>query len=328
MLTNDTIDPALLPQLAWFALIARHGSFTKAAAAMGVSRPAMSQNLKMLERKLGVKLLYRTTRDMALTEDGQRLLHTIGPALSTIGHGVRTLTEATSEPSGLLRVNTSHIAARLLLEPHLGEFLGCYPKLQLELVIDDGLANIIADGCDAGIRLGRSLAEGVVAVPLTPKLAMAVVGTPGYFKQHGKPKTPEDLARHNCIRYRFTTSGAIDGWEFTSPKGDAFEVHPQGSYTTSDDRDYLQAALQGIGLVQHIDLAVNPYLRDGALVRVLKGWCKPFSGFHLYVPSRDMPSKVRALMDFLMKQRGQLAALNESVHTSKQQPPPRTSRHA
>lgn len=139
-------------------------------------------------------------RNCALTEDGQRLLDAIGPALGIIGHGVQALTEAKGEPSGLLRLNTSHIAARLVLEPHVGEFLGRYPKLQLELVINDGLANIIADGCDAGIRLGRSLAEGVVAVPVTPRLEMVVVGTPGYFKQHGKPKTPEDLVRHNCIR--------------------------------------------------------------------------------------------------------------------------------
>ena len=312
MLTNESIDPNLLPQLAWFAYIARHGSFTKAAAAMGVSRPALSQNLKALERELGVRLLYRTTRDMALTEDGQRLLDAIAPALGAIEHGVHALTETKGEPSGLLRINTSHIAARLLLEPHVAEFLGRYPKLQLELVIDDGFANIIANGCDAGIRLGRSLTEGMVAVPVTPLLEMAVVGSPSYFKQHGKPKAPEELAQHNCLRYRFSTSGAIDGWEFSSPKGEGhdFEVQPQGSYTTSDDRDYLRAALQGIGLVQHIDLAVKQYLSDGSLIRVLKDWCRPFPGFHLYVPSRDMPSKVRALMNFLVEKRGRSASRN------------------
>lgn len=300
------MDPALLPSLAWFAHIARHHSFTKAAAEMGVSRPALSQNLKALEQQLGIKLIYRTTRDMSLTEEGQRLFDAIRPSLGTIERAVRSLGEIRDEPSGLLRVNTGRTAAKALLEPHLAEFLGRYPQVRLELVMDDGLSNIIADGCDAGIRLGESLAEHMVAVPITPMLEMVVAATPAYFERRGVPDTPADLVRHNCLCYRNTSSGAIYGWEFTSPDVDGhdFAVEPQGNYTTNDDDDMLRAALQGVGLIQHIDLTVHRHLDDGSLVRVLQPWCRPFPGFYLYAPSREqMPSKVRALIDFLVEKR-------------------------
>jgi DNA-binding transcriptional LysR family regulator len=300
------MDPSLLPSLAWFAHIAHHRSFTKAAAEMGVSRPALSQSLKALEKQLGVKLIYRTTRDMSLTEAGQRLFDAIRPSLGSIERAVRGLGEMRDEPSGMLRVNTGRAAAKTVIEPHLTEFLGRYPQVRLELVMDDGLSNIIADGCDAGIRLGESLAEHMVAVPITPMLEMAVVATPDYFARRGEPATPADLVRHNCVGYRNTSSGAIFGWEFTSPdeEGRDLTFEPNGSYTTNDDIDMLQAALNGAGLIQHIDIAVRQYVEEGRLVRVLRSWCKPFPGFHLYVPSREqMPSKVRALLDFLVEKR-------------------------
>lgn len=285
------MDPALLPSLAWFALVAEHRSFTKAAAEMGVSRAALSQSLKALERRLNVKLLYRTTRDMSLTEAGQRLY---------------------DAPSGLLRVNTSRMAAKVLVEPHLGELMACYPKLRLELVMDDGLANIVADGCDAGIRLGESLAEHVVAVPISPMMEMAVVASPAYFRRHGRPRAPADLVQHNCVCYRQTSSGAIFSWEFSAPgeAGHDFAVAPQGSFTTNDDDGMIRVALQDAGLIQHMEIAVRPYLREGRLERVLQDWCKPFPGFYLYIPSRQqIPSKVRALMDFLVRKRDGMSAL-------------------
>lgn len=300
------MDPSLLPSLAWFAHVAYHRSFTRAAAEMGVSRAALSQNLKALEQRLNVKLLYRTTRDMSLTEEGQRLFDALLPALLSIKAAVRGIGESRAEPAGMLRVNTSRVAAKLLLEPHLTEFLARHPKLRLELIMDDGLANIIADGCDAGIRLGQSLAEHVTAVPISPRLEMAVVGSPDYFARRGEPAAPEDLERHDCVRFRHTGSGAIHQWEFTAPgeAGRDFTVEPQGSYTTNDDDSMIRMALQGGGLIQHLDLAVRPYLDDGRLVRVLRPWCPPFSGFYLYVPSREqMPPRVRALMDFLIEKR-------------------------
>lgn len=306
---QSSMDPSLLPPLAWFAHIARHRSFTRAAAEMGVSRPALSQQLKTLERQLGVKLLYRTTRDMSLTEEGQRLFEAIHPSLGSIERAVRGLVELRAEPAGLLRVNTSRTAARLLLEPHLAEFLGRYPQLRLELVMDDGLANIIADGCDAGIRLGESLAEHMVAVPISPPVALAVAGTPDYFRRRGMPANPAELIEHDCIGYRQASSGAIFRWEFSAPEpgGHDFAVEPNGRFVSNDDDDTLRAALQGVGLVQHLEWTLRPYLHDGTLVRVLHAWCKPFAGFHLYLPSREqMPSKVRALVDFLIEKRERL----------------------
>ncbi|BDB27405.1 LysR family transcriptional regulator [Cupriavidus sp. P-10] len=305
------MDPSQLPSLAWFAHIAHHRSFTRAAAEMGVSRAALSQNLKALERQLDVRLLYRTTRDMSLTEAGQRLFDALRPALLTIDSAVRNLHEVRDEPTGLLRVNTSRIAAKALVEPHLGEFMARYPQLRLELVMDDGLSNIIADGCDAGIRLGESLAGHMVAVPITPMLEMAVAATPDYFARHGKPGEPADLIRHNCLCYRHASSGAIFRWEFTSPtiKDHDFVVEPQGSVITNDDDGMIRAALQGVGLIQHMELALREHLRDGTLVRVLQAWSKPFPGFYLYAPSREqMPAKVRALVDFLVDKREALAA--------------------
>lgn len=306
MLNNMPLEPSLLPALAWFAHIARHRSFTKAATEMEMSRAALSQHLKGLEQHLNVRLLHRTTRNISLTEEGQHLYAVLQPALSAIERAVAELGEAHVEPSGLIRMNSSRIAARLLVEPHMAAFLARYPKLRLELVLDDGFSNIVADGLDAGIRLGESLDEHMVAVPITPPLEMAIVGSPAYFSRHRLPETPADLMRHNCLSYRFTSSGTIDRWSFTSPDAEERTVvyEPQGNAVFNDDDSMLRAALQGVGLVQHIDLCVRQHLADGTLVRVLRPWCRPFPGFFLYVPSRaQMPAKIRALMDFLIEQR-------------------------
>lgn len=300
------MDPSLLPSLAWFAHIVHHRSFTRAAQEMGVSRAALSQNLKALEKQLGVKLLYRTTRDMSLTEAGRQLFDTVQPRLTEIEHAVRHLGDAGDEPSGLIKINTSRMAAKALIEPHLGEFYARYPKLRLELVMAESLSNIIADGCDAGIRLGRSLANHVVAVPVTPALSMAVAGSPAYFERHGAPQTPADLAQHNCINYRYSGSGAIHDWDFNEPgkRGQHFTLAVSGNLTTNDDEGMTRAALQGLGLIQNIDIAIRPYLADGRLVRVLSDWTHAQPGFYLYTPTREqMPSKVRALIDFLVEKR-------------------------
>jgi DNA-binding transcriptional LysR family regulator len=273
---------------------------------MGVSRAALSQNLKALERKLGVKLLYRTTRDMSLTEEGQRLYAVLQGALQSIDGAVRTVGDTRAEASGLLRINSSRFAAKTLVEPHLPEFFARYPKLQLELVINDGFANIIAEGCDAGIRLGQSLAEHMTAVPITPPLEMAVVATPAYFAEHGVPSTPADLVNHNCLRYRYASSGGVHHWEFSPPgtTGQDFVMEPIGNYTTNDDEGMIRAALQGVGVMQHIEITVRQHIRSGALQRVLQHWSAPFAGCYLYIPSREqLPTKVRAFMDFMVEKR-------------------------
>lgn len=309
------IDPALLPHLAWFALVARRGSFTKAAAEMGVTRAGLSQNLKALEQRLGVRLLHRTTRDMSLTDEGRHLLAALQPALAGIDDALRSVGDAGRAPSGLLRVNSSRIAAKLLLEPHLGEFLSRHPGLQMEMVIDDGLSNIVAEGCDAGIRFGESLAEHMIAVPVTPRMTMAVAASPAYWQRRGLPATPADLSSHDCVRYRQTSSGAIFRWEFSAPAalgqtgGHAFTVEPQGRITTNDDDGMIRAALQGAGVVQHLEPALRPWISSGALVQVLQPWCAPLPGLYLYAPTREqMPLKVRALIDFLVEKRDATAA--------------------
>lgn len=304
-----SINPSLLPALAWFVHIARHRSFTKAATEMEMSRAALSQHLKGLEQQLNVRLLHRTTRDMSLTEEGQRLYDALAPALKMIDLAVTELGEAQASPTGLIRVNASRIAARTLLEPYLGEFLARFPGLRLEMVLNDGFANIIADGADVGIRLGDSLDEHMVAVPITPRIEMAVVGSPAYFKRHGIPQSPTELNQHNCLAYRFTSSGTLDRWSFTSPDGDGHTqvFEPRGSVVFNDDESMLKAAIQGVGLVKYLDICVREQLESGELVRVLQPWCPSFPGFYLYAPTRaQMPAKVRALIDFLLEKRSLL----------------------
>ncbi|WP_313214708.1 LysR family transcriptional regulator [Stenotrophomonas acidaminiphila] len=308
--TISGVNPSLLPSLAWFALVARHCSFTKAAAEMGVSRAALSQNLKALEKQLGTRLLYRTTRDMSLTEAGQRLLDSLRPSLAAIELALRDLDEASGEPSGVLRVNTARVAARHFIEPHLPDFLARYPRIVLELTLDDGLSNILAEGCDGGIRLGESLAEHMIAVPITPPLELAVVGAPDYFRRHGSPMTPSDLVHHHCINLRYR-SGGLHNWEFANPESEhEFTVEVKGRYIVNDDDGMLRAALQGVGLVQHINVAVQDAIRDGRLVRVLRDWCPAFPGFYLYAPSREqMPLKLRAFLEFLVEKRDTISLL-------------------
>ncbi|HCE3561471.1 TPA: LysR family transcriptional regulator [Vibrio parahaemolyticus] len=303
------IEPSLISSLTWFAHVARHRSFTKAASEMGVTRAALSQHVKGLEKQLQVRLLNRTTRNMSLTEEGQRLLDTLHPSLSNIEQALNSLNDLHIEPAGLIRISVSRTAARLLIEPHLGEFFSRYPKIRLELIMDDGLTNIVAEGMDAGIRLGVSLDEHMVAIPITPNLTNAIVGSPDYFKRYGKPETPNDLEHHNCLAYRFTSSGTLDHWSLTSPDVDKHTVifEPKGNAVFNDDYSMLQAAIQGVGLIKHIDLWVLKYLEEGKLERVFVDWCKPFPGFYLYIPSREnMPKKIRVLMDFLIEKRAEL----------------------
>ena len=312
MVYNRLMDPSLLPSLAWFAHIARHGSFTRAAEEMGVSRAALSQSLKSLERQLGMRLLYRTTRHMSLTEDGQKLFDTLGPALGEIEHAVMTMGETRNAPSGLVRINTSRLAAKALIEPHLAEFRARYPKITVELVMADSLSNIIADGVDVGIRLGKSLAEHVVAIPLTPALSMAVVASPAYLERNGVPGVPADLVRHDCINYRFPGTGAMHEWDFIDVGGSGrhFTQAVSGWLTTNDDQSMTRMALQGLGVIQIVDLAVHELVAEGRLVRVLRDWSYQHAAFYLYAPSREhMAPKVRALIDFLVEKRESISLL-------------------
>lgn len=304
------MDRTLLPAIAAFSQVAREGSFTRAAGVMGISPSALSQTIRVLEQRLNVRLLNRSTRSISLTEEGRHLLDQIDPGLSMIDQAIQAVGTERDRPMGEIRVNTSRIASRCFIEPHLEEFGRLHPLVRLELIMDDGLGDIIHQGCDAGIRLRESVSDSMIAVQICPDFDMVVVGSPAYFKTHPVPNTPDDLAAHNCVRYRHTSSGGIYRWEFSDPERPRqdIDIEPQGSFTTNDDEMMLRAALRGMGLIMHVEPAVRDYIADGSLVRVLARWSTRVSGFHLYMPSRaHMPAKMRAFIDFFTEKREQAA---------------------
>ncbi len=302
------MDRNLLPALAAFAEVAREGNYTRAAGRIGISPSALSQTIRMLEQQLGVRLLNRSTRSVSLTDDGRKLLSQIEPGLAMISHAVVAVGEAREKPSGEIRLNAPRVVTHHFIEPYLGEFARRYPEVRVELFVDDGLGDIIREGCDAGIRLRESVIDTMVAVPVTPQVSLAVVGSPAYFAANPPPKVFRDLTQHNCLGFRLSGSGAVFRWELTDPlTGDERLFQPAGTFATNNDDVMLNAALQGVGLVMHLDFAVSQHLASGALVRVMEDWCPPFDGFNLYVPSRDqMPAKLRVFVDFLVEKRRQL----------------------
>jgi DNA-binding transcriptional LysR family regulator len=305
-LQNRTMDAAQLPALAAFAAVARHGSFTRAAGEAGVSPSALSQSIRALEAQLKVRLFNRTTRRVALTEAGAQFLERVRPALAVLSDAVEALDETHGSPTGTLRVTLSRIASELLMLPHLGEFARRYPDIRLELSLDDGFTDLVAEGFDAGIRLGESIAQGMVAVPLSGDVRIVVAAAPSYFASHPRPRTPDDLASHDCLHYRFSTSGGIYRWQFAQRDDSRriFDVETRGHFVTNDIRTMVRAAEQGVGLLHVIEDHVREQLADGRLERVLDPWCPTFQGFFLYTSSRaQMPSKLRALIDFLREKR-------------------------
>lgn len=303
------MDASHLPAVHAFARVAQCGSFTHAAAELGVSASALSQTVRALERQLGVRLLQRTTRRVGLTEAGAQFLQQVRPALDALSAAFDTLDDWRGHPLGTLRINLPRVACELLIRPWLAEFRAAYPHLTLELVLDDGLSDIVAQGCDAGIRLGERLARDMVAIRLGGALRIAVAGAPSYFARRGRPRTPEELRAHDCLRYRFTTSGGLYRWEFARD-GRVFEVDVDGGLIANDLPTMVDAALQGVGLVHVIEDVIRAPLADGRLERVLEPWALVFPGFYLYTPSRaQMPLKLRAFIDFLQeKLRGETIA--------------------
>ena len=300
------MDPAQLPALMAFASVARHGSFTHAAAETGVTASALSQSIRSLETQLNVRLFNRTTRRVALTEAGSHFLARVLPALGELEAAFEALDETRDQPAGTLRINLPRVASELLVLPHLAEFTRRYPQIRLDLTLDDGFADVVGEGFDAGIRLGERIAKDMVAVPLSGDIRIVVAGSRAYFERYPAPATPTDLAAHDCLRYRFSTSGGIYRWEFAQPDDPSrvFEVETRGSLVTNDLHTMVRAAEQGVGLLHVIDDYVKEQLEDGRLVRVLEAWCPSFPGFFLYTASRaQMPFKLRALIDFLREKR-------------------------
>jgi DNA-binding transcriptional LysR family regulator len=288
-----------LPAVVAFARVAHHASFTRAAAELAVSPSALSQTVRALESQLGVRLLNRTTRRVGLTEHGARFLERVQPGLDQIDAAFDDLDDVRGRPTGLLRINLSRLAAKLLILPRLGEFMARYPELQLELFADDTLADLVAGGFDAGIRLGECLARDMVAVPISGMQRGVVVATPAYFERHPPPLTPADLATHDCIRFRLPGSGRMMSWYF-GRDGREYEVEVRGRMICNDDAMACSVARDGFGLAQLFEDSVRDDLASGRLVQVLHDDTPPFAGFHIYYPAREqLPTKLRVFVDFL-----------------------------
>jgi DNA-binding transcriptional LysR family regulator len=291
-----------LPAVVALARVAQFSSFTRAAAELDVSASALSQSIKALESRAGVRLLNRTTRRVALTEAGQHLLDRIAPALETFDSAFSSLDEVRGTPTGTLRINLSRAAADFVIAPVLEEYAKRCPSVTIDLTVDDGLADLVAEGYDAGIRLGEQLARDMVAIPIGPQLSMAVVASPAYLRRFGTPARPQELTQHRCLRYRFCNTGEIYRWEFTE-NGRDFSMDVPGYFISSDSAVVAQAARQGLGIACLLDICVSQDIASGGLVRLFESWCPPFPGYYLYYPHRThMPLKLRMLTDLFQEQ--------------------------
>lgn len=284
-----------------FAAIAEHGSFVRAAAHLGVTPSALSQTIRRLEDRLGVRLLHRTTRSVATTAAGEVLLGRLAPTLRELDAAVAATTAGRSaRPSGPLRINMPRIAAELVVTPRLGAFTTAYPDVVLELVIEDRLVDIVVQRCDAGIRLGEKLARDMIAVEVGGRQRLVVVATPGYYARHGRPRQPRDLLAHRCI-VNLMPGGEAYRWELERD-GHELELAVTGPVRTNDPRVAELAVLAGCGIGYAFEAQVAAYLASGALEAVLHAWCPSFPGFHLYYPSRrEVSPALRALIDSLRR---------------------------
>jgi DNA-binding transcriptional LysR family regulator len=272
-----------------FLAVARERNFTRAAAKLGVSQSSVSYTVRKLEERLGLKLLARTTRSVAPTEAGERLLSTVGPYFEAINAEMAALNEFRTKPAGTLRITASAHAADTVLWPSLARLLPEYPDIKVEVVIDNGFTDIVAERFDAGIRLGEQVAKDMIAVRLGPDLRMACVAAPGYFAKRKPPKVPQDLVEHDCINLRLPTYGGLYAWEFERD-GHGLNVRVDGQLTFNATAQILTAALEGFGVAYVLEEAAAPHLAAGRLKRVLADWCPSFPGYHLYYPSRRQTS--------------------------------------
>ena len=283
-----------LDDLLAFVAVARERSFTNAAAKMGVSQSALSHTIRQLEERLGVRLLTRTTRSVSPTEAGERLLRNIGPRFEEIEAEVAAITELRNKPAGTIRITATEYAADAILLPKLAKLLREYPDIKVEIIVDYGLTDIVAQRFDAGVRSGEQVAKDMIAVRIGPDMRMAVVGTPSYFNGRPEVKKPQDLINHNCITLRLPTHGGLYAWEFEKGSRE-LRVRVEGQLTYNTTGQMLTAALAGLGLAYVPEGLVQLHLAKGRLKRVLEDWCLPYSGYHLYYPSRRQPSAAFAL---------------------------------
>src|SRR3712207_2266907 len=284
-----------ISDLVAFLAVARERSFTRAAAQLGVSQSALSQTVRGLEARLGLRLLTRTTRSVAPTEAGERLLRTMGPRFEEIEAELAALSELREKPAGTVRVTADAHAAEAVLWPALARLLPDYADIKVEIVIDYGLTDIVTERYDAGVRLGGIVAKDMIAVRIGPDMRMAVVGAPSYFTKRPQPRTPQDLTAHTCINLRLPTHGGLYAWELEK-NGRELRVRVEGQLVFNSIALILKAALAGFGLAYLPEEQVKTHLAEGRLSRVLADWCPPFSGYHLYYPSRRQPTPAFALL--------------------------------
>jgi DNA-binding transcriptional LysR family regulator len=292
-----------LDDLLAFVAIGQERSFTRAAAKLGVSQSALSHTMRDLETRLGVRLLTRTTRSVSPTEAGERLLSALGPRFEEIEAELVAVSELRERPAGTIRITATENATETVLLPKLAPLLREFPDIKVEIIIDYGLTDIVTERYDAGVRSGEQVANGMIAVRIGPDMRMAVVGAPFCFRMHPEPKTPQDLIGHNCINLRLPSHGGVYAWEFEKG-GRELRVRVEGQFTFNATGQILNAALAGSGLAYVPESMAQRYLTKGRLKRVLEKWCLPYSGYHLYYPSRRQSSAAFALVVDALRYRG------------------------
>ncbi len=281
--------------LAAFIAVALEQSFTRAPAKLGVSQSALSHTITGLEKRLGIRLLTRNTRSVSPTEAGERLLGTVGPRMDEIEAELAALSDFREKPAGTIRITAGEHAAEAILWPALARLLPDYPDIHVEIVVDYGLTDIVAERYDAGVRLDEQVAKDMIAVRIGPDMRMAVVGSPGYFEKHPRPLTPQALTEHACINLRLPTYGGVYAWEFEQD-GREIRVRVEGQLVFNNVALRLNAARAGLGLAFLPEDIVQNDISAGRLVRVLEDWCPPFPGYHLYYPSRRQSSAAFSLV--------------------------------
>lgn len=284
-----------MADLTAFLAVAEARSFTLAAAKLGMSQSALSQIVRRLEERLGLRLLTRTTRSVAPTEAGERLLHTLASALSELDASIAALSELRDRPAGTIRITAVEHATETVLWPVLRDFLPTYPDVKVEVVSDYGLADLAGEGFDAGVRLGEHVDKDMIAVRIAPDFQPAIVGAPSYFERNGRPAVPQDLVRHQCINLRLSPTRGHYIWEFEKG-GHQPKVRVEGAVAFNNIAMLRQAAVDGLGLANLPVDYIAPYIADGRLIRVLLDWCPPQPGYHLYYPSRRQPTQAFALL--------------------------------
>jgi len=278
-----------------FVMVAREGSFTKAAAQLGVSQSALSHTIRGLETRLGLRLLTRTTRSVSPTDAGDRLLQTLKPKFEEIEGELAALSELKDKPAGTIRITAAEHAANSILWPKLAKFLPDYPDINVEVVVDYGLNDIVAQRYDAGIRLGDQVEKDMIAVRIAPDLRVAVVATPAYFSKYPPPQHPHDLASHVCINLRLPTKGGLYAWEFEKA-GHQVKVNVEGQLVFNSSAPILRAALAGFGIAYIPEDMAQDHIQEGSLQRILEDWCPPYKGYHIYYASRRHSSQAFSLL--------------------------------